>query len=181
MCTKLSLKQPSSNSPGIITWNLFKKRGQKKKMAKRREAVGGRRHYSPGGSWKIDGVSKVVAVVSVSYRDGRQVRGGLTRVLLLSAAYRPSSRRRGTRFINFFLSLSPSSQVLGSPSGTSSGWQRGGGGSRDIDWKLGKVGILVAPFGQARAIVPPSCSCQSRAWLNLWMIKRWMVSGPLVK
>lgn len=90
------------------TWQ--KKKNGKERGKKEREAG---RHYSPGGSWKIDGVSKVVAVVSVSYRDGRQVRGGLTRVLLLSAAYRPSSRRRGTRFINFFsLSLSPSRQEV---------------------------------------------------------------------
>lgn len=40
--------------------------------------------------------------VSVSYRHEKQVRGGgLTRELL--SAYRPSSRKRGTRFINFFL------------------------------------------------------------------------------
>lgn len=101
MFTKLSLKQPSSNSPGIITWNLFKKRGQKEKMAKRREAVGGRRHYSPGGSWKIDGVSKVVAVVSVSYRDGRQVRGCCSSPPLIALP-----RGGEARVLSIFFSLS---------------------------------------------------------------------------
>lgn len=50
-------------------WNLFKK------IWRVATKGGGWRHYSQDGSWKIDGVSKVVAVVSVSYREAGTRRG----------------------------------------------------------------------------------------------------------
>lgn len=84
---------------------------------------------------------------------------------------------RGTRFINFFLFLF---FLFFPPRARFSSAQLAarrvtGGGPPDIDWKLGKLGILI---GQGS---PLSSSCQSGAWLNLWMIKRWMVSARVVK
>lgn len=153
-------------------------------MADRKD--GGWRYYSQGGSWKIHGVSKVVAVVSVSYRDGRQVRGGVTRVAPLLFA--PLiALPRGTRFINFFLflflfflffsTLPPHARARFSSAQPAARRVTGGGPPRH--WlKAWKTGHPRRAIGQGS---PLSSSCQSGAWLNLWMIKRWMVSARVVK
>lgn len=108
----------------------------------------------------------------------RQVRGGVTRVApLLSAAYRPSSRHAFYQFFSFsFLPFfpSPSEVLLGSASGTPGDRRR-----PTRHWlKAWKTGHPRRAIGQGS---PLSSSCQSGAWLNLWMIKRWMVSARVVK
>lgn len=80
-------------------------------------------------------------------------------------------------FSSFFFPPSPHARARFSSAQPAARRVTGGGPPRH--WlKAWKTGHPRRAIGQGS---PLSSSCQSGAWLNLWMIKRWMVSARVVK